>query len=227
MADYPLHPISGTETLIFDLDDTLYPFGAFLSYEAFIKYANEAIAQNTEMNLREVERLTEKYVKKDGDVFELWEKNHNVPISVIEDHIDAQDISHVKSCARTQEFLSQWQGRAVIFTNAHWGHTERFLEHLGLKDHIEHVCTNCQRGRRFKPDASIYHELIETLGENPQNCIMFEDRKINLKPAYGMGMGTVLIHPEKDIREHVQLWYPDMATWIEHVKVQDKGSKTA
>lgn len=222
MTEFRQHPLKGTETLVFDLDDTLYPLGAFLSHEKFLGYVNEAVSQHLNKPQAEVEALTAKYLDEPGDILNHWELKHNVPIAVIEDFIDAQDISHVQACEQTREFLSWWQGRAVIFTNAHLSHTERFLEHLGLKDHIEHVCSNCQRGRRFKPDPDIYHELTENLGENPENCIMFEDRHINLRPAYEMGMGTVLIHPEKDEQAHVQLWYPDMKTWIEHVKIQSE-----
>lgn len=226
MSDYRVQPLKGNETLIFDLDDTLYPAGAFLSYENFISYTNEAVSEVTGMTLEEVETLTKKYLEMDGDFLDHWNTKHNVPIAKIEDYIDAQDISHIQACKQTQEFLANWQGRAVIFTNAHMSHTERFLEHLGLKDHIEHICSNCQRGRRFKPDVSIYHELIERLGEKPENCVMFEDRHINLKPAYEMGMGTVLIHPEKDEQEHVQLWYPTIGAWVEHVSIQE-GRETA
>ena len=220
MTNFMQHPIKGNETLIFDLDDTLYPLGAFMTHERFINSANHAITEITSMPFEDVAALTQKYLAADGDFLEHWAKNHNIRIAHVEDYLDQQDISHVQACPQTQEFLKNWQGRAVIFTNAHLGHAERFLEHLGLKDHIEHICTNCQRERRFKPDPSIYHELIERLGENPQNCIMFEDREENLWPAYEMGMGTVLIHPKEDKKEHIQVWYPDMKTWIEHVSVQ-------
>ena len=218
---YPFmrHPLQGNETLVFDLDDTLYPLGSFLSQEQFVNYVNEAVTEITGMSFDEVAAITDHYLSLGGDFVEEWAKNYNIRIAHIEDHIDKQDISHVQACPHTEDFLREWQGRAVIFTNAHLSHAERFLEHLGLKDHIEHICTNCGRQRRFKPEPSIYHELVERLGEKPENCIMFEDRHINLRPAYEMGMGTVLIHPEKDVQEHVQLWYPDMKTWIEHVKI--------
>lgn len=222
MTDFNTHPVHGQETLIFDLDDTLYPLGAFLSHEKFISYLNEAAAKHLNIPLAEAEKLSERYLQDDIDVMDHWEREMNLPISVVEDYIDAQDISHVQACAATQEFLARWAGRAVIFTNAHMSHSERFLEHLGLKDHIEHVSSNCVRQRRFKPDPAIYQELLEELDEKPENCIMFEDRHINLRPAYDLGMGTVLIHPEKEQQnhEHVQLWYPDMKTWIENVKLQ-------
>ena len=228
-AAFPQHRLRGNETLIFDLDDTLYPPGAFLSHSAFLCYVNEAVTDITGWPVAEVAAITEKYDARTIDVIGCWEREHNIAIAQIEDYIDKQDISHVPTCSQTQAFLRAWQGRSVIFTNTRLGHAERFLEHLGLTDSIAHICTNCQRGRRFKPDVDIYHELVARLDEKPENCIMFEDRHRNLQPAYDMGMGTVLIHPEKDAQEHVQLWYPDIKTWIQNVKIDpaSQPKKTA
>lgn len=225
---YNPHQLSGTETLVFDLDDTLYPHGHFLSDERFFQLLSSFAAKQNGLSEEEAHAITQKYIAEGThDVMKSWQASHGFDIEAFALNIDAQDISHMQPNEQVKQFLNDWQGRVVVFTNAHTTHAERLLEHLHLRQHVEHICDYTTRGGRMKPELAIYEELMHRINENPENCVMFEDKHKNLEPAKRMGMGTVLFWPEATAFDYVDRWYPDMPTWIDNLQIKNAQTKAS
>lgn len=225
---YNPHTLKGTETLVFDLDDTLYPHGHFLSDERFFQMLSEFAAKENDISEDEAWKTTQQMLA-DGvpDVMKAWKAHCGFDIEGFAKYIDAQDISHMQPNEQVKQFLNDWQGRIIVFTNAHTTHAERLLEHLHLRQHVEHVCDYTTRGGRMKPEPAIYEELMARINENPTNCVMFEDKHKNLKPAKDLGMGTIYFWPEEESHPYVDRWYPDMPTWINNLKIENKTTKAS
>ncbi len=220
MIELLRHELVGTETLIFDLDDTLYPHGHFLSDEYFMELLNTYASIACKISLEEAKAISQCYIDENAeDPMFLWEQEHGLNLDDVCLFVDQQDISHLKPCPQINKFLADWQGKAVVFTNAHKSHAERLLEHLHIEPYIEYTCDRTTRNERMKPDLDIYHELLEKIGEDPKNCIMFEDKHTNLAPAHDMGMATVLVHPKQHDEPHVDFWYPNLPTWVKNTNV--------
>lgn len=225
---YNSHTLKGTETLVFDLDDTLYPHGHFLSDARFFEMLSEFAAAHNGLSFDEAHRLTQTYIAEGStDVMKSWQAAHSFDIAGFALHIDAQDIAHMQPNEHIKQFLGGWQGRIVVFTNAHTTHAERLLEHLHLRQHVEHICDYTTRGGRMKPELAIYEELLTRINENPENCVMFEDKHKNLAPAKHLGMGTVLFTPEAQEFNYVDRWYPDMPTWLNNLEISNAQTKVS
>ncbi len=225
---YNPHTLTGTETLVFDLDDTLYPHGHFLSDERFFEMLSEFGAKQNGLTLTEAHALTAKFLSEGTkDCMKSWQENHTFDIEAFAKHIDSQDISHMQPNEQVKKFLNDWQGRIVVFTNAHTTHAERLLEHLHLREHVEHICDYTTRGGRMKPEFGIYEELMTHINEVPTNCVMFEDKHKNLEPAKTLGMQTIYFWPEEEEYNYVDRWYPDMPTWINNLKITGKTEKAS
>ena len=229
MTHFEGHPLTGHEALIFDLDDTLYPFGNFLSEEKFWEIFYGYVARANNMTEAEVKtRCEEMLATGMMDLIPAWKDKHVFDIADFTACIDSQDISHMGPCDETRDLLANWQGQVVVFTNAHRSHAERVLEKIGLTPHVAHICDYTTRNLRAKPDPVIYTELLERLALDPKQCVMFEDRANNLEPAHALGMGTVMVHPEPHDLPYVDYWYPDLLTWVRGVRQQlEKTSAVA
>lgn len=220
------HQLENIDVFIFDLDDTLYPHGQFLTSQKFFEILNAYVAEVNGLSLEETNRISKEYLAQgidkdiEDDVIKFWQRDWNFNLRDFNDRIDAVDISHMSPCVQTLTLLEKLPVRKVIFTNAHRTHAERMITHLGLETHIEHVCDYITRGQRVKPMPDIYHELVDRLNVSPEACVMVEDRHVNLRPAKAMGMHTVLVHPNADESKgltYVDRHHNDVVEWLQTV----------
>lgn len=213
--------LTALDALIFDLDETLYPYDALLTSEAFWHIFNTFAAQQNGIEVAEAAATTTAMraaAAADDDLLQLWQQHGTFDIEAFQNRLDEVDLSTIKPCAVTQAFLAEAPVRKIVFTNAHLSHAKRVLAHMGVGQHIEYICDYNGRGRRVKPNPAIYHELVTRLGLDPARCLMVEDRHINLAPAHAMGMGTVLIYPENPGPiDYVDAWHPTLIDWIARI----------
>ena len=92
--------------------------------------------------------------------------------------------------------LAQLPGRRFIFTNADDRHAERVLAHLGLADLFDDVFHIHSFGFTPKPDPLGFQRMLDAHGLDPRATTFFEDSERNLKPAFDLGMTTVLVGPQ-------------------------------
>lgn len=220
------HLLEDVNVFIFDLDDTLYPHGQFLTSQKFMDILSEYVADVNNLSIEEAVSLNNKYLKEgisediEDDILRFWQRDWTFDLTDFTQRIDAVDISHMGPCQQTLNLLNGMDVRKVIFTNAHRTHAERMIEKLGFSGQIDHVCDYVTRGQRVKPAPDIYHELVTHLGVKAENCVMVEDRHINLRPAKAMGMHTVLVHPDQQAASgltYVDRHHADVVEWLQTV----------
>jgi putative hydrolase of the HAD superfamily len=186
MIDTPTH-------LIFDLDNTLYPreAGLFPLINARInQYMHEVLA----INPGEVELLRKKYLKKYGITLAGLIRHHDVDP---DDYLDFVHEVPVEKCLSKNRELSEIIAAAgchkCIFTNGSLKHSQRVLRFMEIEHYFSEIFDIKFMGYRAKPALESYRKVLDVLGAEPENCLIFEDLPTNLEPARQMGMTTVLV----------------------------------
>lgn len=207
------------DAIIFDLDDTLYPYGQFMSSEDFWHFFNTFVAEQNSMPYDAVKAETDALRGgHEANLMEYWARRGSFDTNAFLALLDARDISHMGPCEQTLRFFIQTPIRKVVFTNAHRTHAERVLKQIGLYDHVEHICDYITRGQTMKPAKAPYVNLLNRLNLAPERCIMVEDQPVNLRTARELGMATVLVRPEMpNVPEYVDRYYPKLSEWLSQI----------
>ena len=189
--------LSGVDTWLFDLDNTLYPHdvGVLARVEARIL---EYFVRLTGLPAAEAWALQTRYFDAHGSA---------VPGLVIHHDVDPHDflsfahdvhLDDLVPDARLRDALQRLPGRRLVFTNGSARHAERVLEKLGLADLFEDVFHAEAADLVAKPDPRAFERLIRRHDVRPHDTAFFEDRAVNLRPAARLGMTTVLVGPEAE-----------------------------
>lgn len=216
--------IDEIDCFIFDLDETLYPFGQFLSRERFFTMLNAFAAEQNRISITEAARITQDFMAadpEDCDIILSWKAHGRFDFDAYCAMIDSIALETLRPCMITRHALEHLPGRKIIFTNAHTSHALRVLEHLQLDRHIDYMSDYVSRGFRKKPTPEIYAELIAEQGIDPKRAAMFEDCAFNLKPAHELGMTCVLCHPAPAPQElassHVHHHFDNFTDWVRKI----------
>ncbi|MBI1364107.1 MAG: HAD-IA family hydrolase [Proteobacteria bacterium] len=221
----PKHDLSHVEAFLFDLDDVLYPHGAFLSYDMFWETLNAYAAEQNGLSVEEATAITDR-MRADGghkDILKEWAVYGAFDFKGFTNRLDAVELANrMQPCGHTLRLLQGLKGRRIVFTNSHTTHAQRILAHLQLAEVFDHVSDYLTRGERLKPEPAVYHDLVKELSVDPSRCVMVEDTVANLAPAHAMGMTTVLIHPqpkpEARSAAYVDRWHTSLTDWLESVE---------
>ena len=198
--------LSHIDTWLFDLDNTLYP-----EESGFMRQVESRMTAFV-MKVTGLERdaafaLQKKYLAEHGLTLGGLMRHHGVDPQDF--HALFHDLS-LDALAHDPELLvalARLPGRRLIFTNADGFHAERVLKHLGLTHLFDEVFHIHSFGFAPKPDPLGFLRMIEGHGLDPAATAFFEDSERNLKPAFDLGMTTVLVGPRARASE---------ATFVHH-----------
>lgn len=180
-------------TILFDLDDTLYPRSAGIMI-AIRRLILDYIQTRLELGPEEADALRAHYLQTYGTTMRGLQVN---------DHIDPEEyLCHVHNIA-LDEFLQPnpelgavlgaLSQQKIIFTNASREHAEAVLNALGIRKHFSRIVDVRDMGFESKPQQSAYERICRMLEVEPEECVLVEDNIRNLCPAKEMGIITVLI----------------------------------
>ncbi|CAN5873810.1 pyrimidine 5'-nucleotidase [soil metagenome] len=180
------------DTWLFDLDNTLYPEESGFMGQVEGRMT-DFVAKVTGLPRDEAFILQKKYLAEHGLTLRGLMLNHGTDPADF--HALFHDLS-LELLAQDPDLvgaLSQLPGRRFIFTNADDKHAERVLAHLGLSDLFDDVFHIHSFGFTPKPDPVGFQRMIDAHGMTPTTTAFFEDSERNLKPAFDLGMTTVLV----------------------------------
>ena len=69
-----------------------------------------------------------------------------------------------------------------------------------MRDYFEAFFSSCYLGLR-KPGAEIYMKALNITQRDPAECILIDDRDLNLECARELGMNTILFQNVSQFRE--------------------------
>ena len=180
-------------TILFDLDDTLYPRQAGIMDQIrtlMLSYMQERF----NLSPKEADALRQRYFQTYGTTMRGLQINH---------HIDPDEFLHYVHDIPLDQFLgpnpeldavlASLPQEKIIFTNASREHAEAVLAVLGIRRHFVQIVDVRDMDYESKPHAVAYRRICELLDVPPNQCLLVEDNVRNLAPAKALGMTTVLV----------------------------------
>ena len=181
---------------LFDLDNTLYPFESNIFSQVKKKitdYISKSFDLNSENSEKERQRLYNKY----GTSFRGSMVEQKIEPGFFLDFVHDIDLSSLKKNNKLNEVLEKIPQKKIIFTNASYNYSQKVLSKLGIAENFSSIYSIETANYIPKPNIETYYNIIDIEKIIARSTIMFEDTSWNLKPAFQLGMKTVLIHPKK------------------------------
>ena len=213
--------LSHVDTWIFDLDNTLYPFGGAVQAQMDARMT-AYMMRTTGLAEAEAHALQKRYLREHGTTLAGLMAHHGVNPYGFLDEVHDVSLDTVTPDPALHAALSRLPGRRLVFTNASAGHAERVLAKLRLEDLFEHVFHLEAAALTPKPQARAYEALIAAHGVTPRTSAFFEDTERNLEPAAGYGMVTVLVGPHAAVSTagFVDWRTDDLAAFLQSARVR-------
>lgn len=180
-------------TILFDLDDTLYPPGSGIMEEIRL-HIHRYILTHLNLSDEEAEALRVRYFQEYGTSMRGLQINHQIDPD--EFLIEVHDIpieQYLEPNSLLDSVLATIPQDKVIFTNASREHAERVLRRLGILHHFNQIVDVRDMDYQSKPQPSAYQRICQMLDVSPEECLLVEDNVRNLRPAKQLGMVTALV----------------------------------
>jgi putative hydrolase of the HAD superfamily len=183
-------------TLLFDLDDTLYPPSSGV-WQAIGERINRFMAERVGVPQERVAALREEYYLAYGTTLNGLRANHGVdPQEYLAFVHDIPIDLLLADDPALREMLAGLPQRKVIFSNADRAHALRVVRRLGVEPYFDQIIDIHAVDFVNKPDVESYRRALKLLGDpDPQCCMIIDDLLRNLRPAKSLGMRTVWVHP--------------------------------
>ncbi|KAN0032903.1 hypothetical protein ACTFIV_006840 [Dictyostelium citrinum] len=184
-------------TLLFDLDNTLYPKSCGLAAQVSNRIT-QYMSIILNLPLEEVDKVRNHYYKTYGLTLKGLMMNHEVNIDKYLDYVHGGlDLkSHLKPDARLHACLKSVKGgvKKVIFSNADIGHCKRVTRELEIDDCFDAWLDYLEMMDFSKPHPVAYQMAMKKADTtDASGCVFFDDVVENLVEAKKAGMHTVLV----------------------------------
>ena len=198
------------DTLVFDLDNTLYPSACNL-FAQVDQNMGDYVANLLGLPFAEARKLQKKYYWEHGTTLAGLMSVHKIDPEHFLARVHDIDYSPVPHAPDLVEALAALDARKIVFTNGSRRHAEQVLARLGLSDAFEAIFDITDAAYVPKPRDETYQRFAAAHGIVGERSAMFEDLPQNLVSAHGLGMTTVLIH--SDLGDHPV--HGDIRGWTE------------
>jgi pyrimidine 5'-nucleotidase len=182
------------DTLIFDLDDTLYPPTTGV-WGAIGERINQFIVDNLALDSAEVKQVRDELFHTYGttlrglqivygiDPYKYLNFVHNIPLE-----------TYLRPNPMLNRMLKQISNRKVIFTNSDQNHALRVLDRLGLDGVFERIIDVMDVTPFCKPQPEAFQQALKLLGNpDPTRCVLIDDSLRNINTASELGFHTILV----------------------------------
>ncbi len=186
--------------MLFDLDNTLYPASRNVM-QIFDRRITQYVQQLLGLDRESAARLREEYFQTYGTTLRGLQQYHQVDVEDYLQYVHDMEVqSFLALDAELDRLLGLVQARRVIFTNSPVEHSRRVLDALGITHHFEQIfdIRFCQF--QPKPAPEVYQLVLDALGVPGSQAVFIEDTARNLTPARELGLTTILIAPDSDVR---------------------------
>lgn len=179
-------------TLLFDLDETLYPRSAGvmpLVGQRIRRYISEVYG----LSMEEADALAQRYYRDYGTSMRGLYLHYGVDTQHFLEFVHQFPLDHMQPDPALDAMLARLPGCKVIFTNASAWHAERVLARLGIRRHFERIIDVVAFQYASKPHPQAYQTCLDLLQVTGSDCLLIEDTARNIPPATALGMTTVLV----------------------------------
>ena len=213
------------ENWIFDLDNTIYDINAGV-FEKISTRITEYIITALSVTREEANLVRSNMYKKYGLTLTGLMREYEIAPDEYLDYI--HDVTHpeLKYDEQLKLNLNNLIGRKFIYTNASQNHSKNILSVMGIEAEFEKILDIKATQYLPKPDPRSYNIMLKAFGISTDqigNSIFIEDTAKNLRPAKLLGLKTVWIENDfnlKDYREHsefIDYKYSDLKSFLNDI----------
>ncbi len=209
--------MSEIKTIVFDLDNTLYPKETGLLNEVG-KRINEFICKKFNLNDEDATTHRKKFFHKYGTTLKGL---------MIEEGIEPEEYLKFVHNLNTKNFLKRDEelinvlGRIkqkkIIFTNSPKEHVLSVIKVLGIECFFSGIYDIRFLEFDNKPQKEAYTKVVKHASIDPRESMMVDDYEHNLLPAKELGMTTVLVGNGDDTKFPYVDYYINKITEIEKI----------
>ena len=210
---------------IFDLDNTVYDIKAGV-FEKISSRITEYIIRSLSVTREEANLVRSNMYKKYGLTLTGLMREYGIAPDEYLDYI--HDVTHpeLKYDEQLKLNLNNLIGKKFIYTNASQNHSKNILSVMGIEAEFEKILDIKATKYLPKPDPGSYKIMLRAFGinsEQTRNSIFIEDTAKNLRPAKLLGLKTVWIENDfnlKDYREHsefIDYKYSDIKSFLNDI----------
>jgi putative hydrolase of the HAD superfamily len=181
------------ETLVFDLDDTLYPKSCGLmtavahriqSYVERVTGLSPDVARTTRLG----------YLARYGTTWRGLREEYPFDLDDYMRFVhDIDCTAYVRPNPQLDAMLGRLPQRKIIFTNGTRRHCQSVLDALAIAHHFDLILDIHTFDYNPKPADAAYQCLLRHLPHEPQAALYLDDRLDNLLAASRLGLATVLV----------------------------------
>jgi putative hydrolase of the HAD superfamily len=188
--------VARLQTLLLDLDDTVYPASSGL-WEAIGERINRFMIEVVGIDADQAPALRRLYFERYGTSLNGLRLHHGIdPFAYLRFVHDLPLEDHLSPDPRLRQMLQRLSIPPVIFTNADAAHARRVLDVLGVGDLIGEIIDIVALQWVNKPQPEAYRRALALCDQNdPRACLVVDDQVRNLVPAAALGMETVRVGP--------------------------------
>lgn len=181
-------------TILFDLDDTLYPSSNGL-WEAIRERMNRFMKERLSLPANEIPDLRRHYFIKYGTTLRGLQAHHDVDADEFLAYVhDLPLKSFLRPDPDLRKLIHSLPQKKWIFTNADAAHARRVMDVLGVLDCFDGIIDVRVNDFYCKPQPEAYQSALAHAGETePARCVFLDDSSRNLAPATRLGFITVLV----------------------------------
>ena len=213
------------ENWIFDLDNTVYDINAGV-FEKISSRITDFIITALSVTREEANIVRSNMYKKYGLTLTGLMREYGIAPDEYLDYI--HDVTHpeLKYDEQLKLNLKNLTGRKFIYTNASKNHSKNILSLMGIEAEFEKILDIKATQYLPKPDPKSYNIMLKAFGisgDQIGNSIFIEDTAKNLRPAKSLGIKTVWIENEfnlKDYRENsefIDYKYSDLKSFLNDI----------
>jgi putative hydrolase of the HAD superfamily len=201
-------------TILFDLDDTLYPRQAGIMNQIRTLIL-EYIQTRFNLSPTEADDLRRRYLQTYGTTMRGLQVNHHIDPDEYLGYVHNIPLNeYLEPNPRLDGVLASLPQEKIIFTNASREHAEAVLAVLGIRRHFAQIVDVRDMDYESKPQPAAYRRICELLNVQPNECLLVEDNVRNLQPAKLVGMTTVLVG---DTSQGLDPCVDHAIAWIEDI----------
>jgi pyrimidine 5'-nucleotidase len=192
-------------TILFDLDDTLYPGDTGL-WDELGERMNVYMRDYVHIPEGQIHDLRVKYYAEYGTTLKGLERFYGVKAEDYLAYVHDVDVTKfIHADPGLRDLLQTISLRKVIFTNADQGHAQRVTRALGVDDCFEQIVDVLRMEPYCKPFPQAYDKVMEILGD-PEPChyLLLDDAVRNIESALNAGMNAILVNPCDDRPERMR-----------------------
>jgi putative hydrolase of the HAD superfamily len=181
-------------TLLFDLDETLYPTSSGL-WLAIRERINTFMHERMGFPPEQIEVLRDKYFREYGTTLRGLQANYHVDMEeylAFVHNVPLGDYLHPDPVLRG--VIEALPARKYIFTNADSAHANRVLDVLGLRGLFDGILDVHTFTPFCKPMPESFELALQAAGSpDPRTCALLDDQSRITRAARLLGLFTILV----------------------------------